>query len=444
MKIVIAGAGEVGTHLAKLLVEEDHDIVLLDDNEKKLNQLSSNYDILTVVGKPHLISDLKDSKVKGADLFIAVTPSESLNIVACQLAKTIGAVKTIARIDNREYLQQCNRDLFSKMGIDEMIYPEELASRDIRDLVSIVSYKKIIEFSDSKLILFAVRIKEDSVLRNRNFSKISKDMPDVRAVAVNRGCKTFIPYGRDSILLNDIVYFISKSKALPKLVADHNYNRASVKKVMILGGSRIGVKTANFLGEDYNIKIVDRDREQCNQVVEEVSHALVLHGDGSDLEFLKSEGIENVDAFVAVTGSDETNIVASHMARKLGVGRTIAEIENPDYVSFAETVGIGGVINKKRLAVGHIHRHTINADISQINNIVGTEAEVFEITLGKKALITKKSLSDITLPENLTIGGYIRDGKGHIADGETKLVEGDKVIIVAIPSGIKEIAKYFR
>ncbi len=444
MKIVIAGAGEVGTHLAKMLSRDDHDIVLFDEGQEKLSTISSTLDVLTITGGALSFSDLKETDVENSDLFIAVTPYEDRNIVACQLAKHLGTKKTVARIDNQEFLFPQNRDFFTSIGIDELIYPEHLAAKEIIAHIRQTSTRQIFEFSGGKLVLFAVKIRENASLLNIPLRDLTHELENFRVVAISRESETIIPHGDDIIQKYDLVFFVSRPTMVESILQMAGKEKFVVKNVMILGGSRIGMKTALRLGESFNIKIIEINKERSLKVAEKVSHALVINGDGRDLELLRSEGIEQMDAFVAVTGNSEANILACQMAKKMGVRRTIAEVENIDYIDFAEKIGIGGVINKKLLAASYIYRYTMNAEVSHVKCLTASDAEALEFIVKEGSKVTKCQLKDLEFPKEATIGGYIRSGQGYIANGQTQIMAGDKAVVFTRPTALKKLSKYFK
>lgn len=444
MKIVIAGAGEVGTHLAKMLSKDDHDIVLFDEGKDKLNTISSTLDVMTVSGGALSIGDLMETGVQSCDLFIAVTPYEDRNIVACQLAKHLGAKKTIARIDNQEFLFPQNHAFFTSIGIDELIYPEHLAAKEIVEHIKMTTTRQIFEFSGGKLVLFALKIRENASLLNIPLHDLTHELENFRVVAISRDSATIIPHGNDIIQKDDLVFFVSRPTMVESILQRAGKEKFIVKNVMILGGSRIGMKTAIRLGDHYNIKIIEINKERSLKVAEKVSHALVINGDGRDLELLKSEGIEQMDAFVAVTGNSEANILTCQLAKKMGVRRTISEVENIDYIDFAEKIGIGGVINKKLLAASYIYRYTMNADVSHVKCLTASDAEALEFIVREGSKVTKCILKDLDFPKEATIGGYIRHGQGYIASGDTLIQAGDKAVVFTRPDALKKLSKYFK
>jgi trk system potassium uptake protein len=444
MKVVIAGAGEVGTHLARMLSKENHDIVLIDEDSQKLDKIANQIDLLAFTGAANSIKDLKDAGASKADLFIAVTPFESRNVLACILAKDGGAGKTLARINNAEYLRKINKPKFTELGVDELIYPETLAAKEIVASVKQPGARVTHEFSGGKLILLGIKIRENAEIVNKNLIEVGSISENFRAVAITRGDDTIIPHGKDMILVGDIVYFVTTKQHMDELYQRTGKKSFGVKNIMLLGGSRIAQKTIEKLDDQFNIKIVDYNKERCQMLADKFTDVLVINGDGRNLELLREEGIENMDAFVAVTGNSETNILTCQLAKKMGVRRTVAEVENIDFISLAEQVGIGSVINKKFIAASFIYRFSMSSEITNIRCLNSTEAEAVEITAKAGSKVTTRLVCELDFPSDAKIGGIIRDNHGYIVKGDTQILEGDKVVIFALPSAIKKIDKFFR
>ena len=357
MKIIIAGAGAVGTHLAKLLSREKQNITLMDDNEERLSALSSNFDLMTIVASPTSIKGLEEVGTKDADLFIAVTPDESRNMTACMLASNLGAKKTVARIDNYEYLLPRNKEFFHKLGVDSLIYPEMLAAKEIVSSIRMSWVRQWWEFYGGALILIGTKMREKAEILDVPLYKLGGPNLPYHVVAIKRGNETLIPRGDDAIRLNDIVYFTTTRKFLPyvrKITGKEDY--VDVRNVMIMGGSRIAVRTAQYVPDYMQVKIVDNDLNRCNRLTELLDdRTMIINGDGRDMDLLVEEGLKNTEAFVALTGNSETNILACLAAKRMGVSKTVAEVENIDYIGMAESLDIGSVINKKMITVRHIY-----------------------------------------------------------------------------------------
>ena len=445
MKIIIAGAGNVGTHLAKLLSREKQDIILMDDDEEKLTALSSNFDLLTVTASPSSISGLKEVGVKEADLFIAVTPDESRNMTACMLATNLGAKKTVARIDNYEYLLPKNKEFFQKLGVDSLIYPEMLAAKEIVSSMRMSWVRQWWEFCGGALILIGTKMREKAEILNIPLYELGGPNIPYHVVAIKRGTETIIPRGDDVIKLHDIVYFTTTRKYIPyirKIAGKEDY--ADVRNVMIMGGSRIAVRTAQYVPDYMQVKIVDNDINRCNRLTELLDDkTMIINGDGRDMDLLIEEGLKNTEAFVALTGNSETNILACLAAKRMGVEKTVAEVENIDYIGMAESLDIGTVINKKMIAASHIYQMMLDADVSNVKCLTFANADVAEFTVPAGAKITKHFIKDLGLPKGTTIGGMIRNGEGVLVTGDTLIQPGDHVVVFCLSMMIKKIEKLF-
>ena len=444
MKVVIAGAGEVGTHLARMLINEDHDITLLDDSAEKLAKISSEVDLLSITGSAHSFDDLKRTGLAKADLFIAVTPFEERNVLACSMAKYLGVGRTIARINNSEYLRENYKTKLSRLGIHELIYPESLAAKEIVASVKQTGTRQLIEFSNGKLLLMGIKVRENAHILNKTFEELSQNYDYILVVAINREGKTIIPKGSDFIQDGDIVFFITSRSDQQKVFELTGKKLFGVRNIMFLGGSRIAQKAIEKLGDQYRIKVIEASRERCEHIADKFENALVINGDGRNVNLLKEEGIDKMDAFVATTGNSETNILSCHLAKSFGVKRTVAEVENLAYMGLAENMDIGSIVNKKLNAASYIYRFTLNAEISKVKCLTASDAEVFEFIAKPNAKITQRPIKNLGFPEEAKIGGIIRDENAFIANGETEIQEGDKVVVFTLPSGIKKIEKFFK
>lgn len=444
MKIVIVGAGEVGTHLAKMLSREDHDIVLLDDDTEKLNRLSSQVDLLTITGYANSFKDLKDAGVSKADLLIAVTPYEERNIMASVMAKDMGALQTVARINNGEYLEEKYKEKLRNLGVDELIYPESLAGKEVASSVKQVGTRQLIEFSGGKLILMGIKIRENAPVLNKTFEELSYIESEIRAVAINRENKTIIPHGHDYVRTGDIIFFITTRNFQNKVFEMTGKEIFPVRNIMILGGSRIAQKTVERLGDHYNIKIIETDKIRSQKIADRFENILVINGDGRNLDLLKEERIERMDAFIAVTGNSETNILSCHMAKTMGVKRTVAEVENIDFMGIAESMDIGSLINKKLIAASYIYKYTLGAEVAQSKCLTASDAEVFEFIVKEDSKITQAPIAQLDFPTDATIGGIVRGQMAFVAKGDSQVQAGDKVVVFVLPSAIRKLEKFFK
>ncbi len=443
MKIIIAGAGEVGTHLAKLLARENFDILLLDEDPARIKDLEASYDLLTHAGSPTSISTLTEAGVNGVDLFIAVTPLESVNMTACMLANNLGAKKTLARINNYEYLLPKNKEFFEKLGVNYLIYPEVLAAKEIVESLRTNWLRQNLSFCNNALILLGIKVRTNAQILNTKFNTGFFDNENFRVVSIKRGAKTIIPVGSDQILANDIVYFMTTPNNLESVRKKAGKEDLQIKNIMILGGSKIAQKTLQSLPNNYNVKLIESDKQKSYSLAEKFNNTLIINCDGRNIEVLKEEGIEDVDAFVAVTPNSETNILACLAAKRLGVRKTIAEVENIDYIMLAESMDIGTVINKKMIAASYIYQLTLDADVLNVTTLTSADAEVVEFVAKAGSKITRSKIKDLRLPDQVNIGGFVRDGKGSIVNGNTVIMPNDHVIVFCISSAIRKIENYF-
>ncbi|GAB4314931.1 MAG: Trk system potassium transporter TrkA [Bacteroidales bacterium] len=445
MNIVIAGDGEVGFHLAKMLHDENHDITIVDPHEELLKMLESNTDLLTITGDSTSVSVLHKARVDKADLLISVLHDETTNIVTCSIGKKLGAKRTIARINNTEYLIPENRKIFHEMGIDELVCPESLAADEIIALLKQTAATEIYNFSHGRLALFLIKLDENALVLNKTLNEIATEHSQLafRAVAIHRDGKTIIPQGNDKFLLNDLAYVITKPDGIGHLMKLGGKQQIEVNDIMIAGGGRIGRKTASRLEKHLNIKLIEYDSARSQLLANELENTLVINGDARDVELLHEEGIQNTDAFIAVTDSSETNILTCLHATKLGVKRTIALVENLDYIDISQNIGINTIINKKLITASYIVRFTMNAEVTSIKCLSGIDAEVLELVARPGSKVTRKPIKKLDVPEGAIIGGIVRGKTSFIATGDFQIEENDHVVVFALPKAIRKVGKLF-
>jgi trk system potassium uptake protein len=445
MRIIIAGAGEVGTHLAKMLSNENHEIILIDPEESRLKPIDNSLDVLTHEGSATSVKMLQDSMVKKTDLFIAVTHSEDTNITSSILAKRFGAIKTIARIDNIDYLEPSTLEFFKSIGIDSLIYPELIAAREVLGLLHETGATDFMEFSGGKLAMYVQKLDEKAPILNKSLQEISvsHSTDKYRAVAIKRAGQTIIPRGNEHFQLGDLVYVISTHEGIDEMMKTSGKENFEAKSIMILGGSRIGKHVALYMQKGCEVKLIDYDIKKCEDLAEILDNTLIINGDGRNVDLLEQEGITKMDAFIAVTGNSETNILSCLLAKKMGVKKTIAEVENMEYINLAENTGIDTIINKKISAASRIFRHTTNPNVTQVKYMTGTDAEILEFNVPASAKITKGTLRSLEFPKDAIVGGGTRDGVPFIATGDTILKANDKVVVFTLPSAYEKLSKYF-
>ena len=444
MKILIAGAGAVGTHLAKLLGQENHDITLMDEDKDRLAIIRDNSDVLTYVGKCTSLNDLTNAGTGGADLYIGVTPEESTNITSCMLASNLGAKKTLARIDNYEYLLPKNSDFFEKLGIHSMIYPELIAAREIAMSLKKPWTRFWWELCNGTVILAAAKVRENAPIVNKYLYELMEENKRFHLVAIKRNNTTLIPRGNDQVLPNDIIYFTSLRKHIDNLSELLGKKSFETKKVMFMGGSRITMRTIQQLPQNISVKIIEKDRERAEMLVEMAPpNVTVFVEDGRNSEFLLREGITETDAFLALTANSEANILGCMMAKQYGVKKTVAEVENLDYISMAERFDIGTVINKKLIAASKIYELLLKADASNIKSLTIADANVGEVTAKPNSKVTKKLIKNLNLPSDITFGALIRNGEPMLVDGDTLIEPYDQVVVFFLNKSLKSIESLF-
>ena len=445
MKIVIAGAGEMGSHLAKMLSGNGHDITVIDSDQKLLADVASLADVITVEGDSTTFAVLRKASVRRCDLFIAVNHIENDNVVAAMLAKQLGAKKSIARIDNNEYLEPNNKEIFIEMGIDYLFYPEKVAAREVINLLGHTSTTEYVDFSSGKLSLVVFRLEPASSLIGRELTGFSEDDAPLsyRTVAITRAGQTIIPRGGERFAEGDTVYVIARQDAVKEVMEFSGQTNVRIKNMMILGGSRIGVRIAMELQEEVNIKLIDYNADKAYRLAELLDKTLIINEDGRNTEAMLEEGLANMDAFVAVTGRSETNILTAMLAKRMGVKKVIAEVENMNYINLAESIGIDTIINKKLVTASNIFRFTMSTDVQAIKCLMGSDAEVLEFIVKPNSPATKNRLRDLGLPEDVIVGGIVRGDKVFIAVGSTEINAYDRVVVFAMPASVARIGTFF-
>ncbi|KUL20081.1 MAG: hypothetical protein XE13_0119 [Proteiniphilum sp. 51_7] len=444
MKILIAGAGAVGTHLAKLLGQENHDITLMDGNKDRLSIIRDNTDVLTFVGNCTSLKDLTEAGISGSDLYIGVTPEESKNITSCMLASNLGAKKTLARIDNYEYLLPKNTEFFEKLGIHSMIYPELIAAREIAMSLKKPWTRFWWELCNGTVILAAAKVRDNAPIVHKYLYELMEENKRFHLVAIKRDNTTLIPRGNDQVLPNDIIYFTSLRKYVDTLSEMLGKKSFETKKIMFMGGSRITMRTIQQLPQNINIKIIEKDRERAEMLVEMApSNVTVFVEDGRNTDFLLREGIGDTDAFLALTANSEANILGCMMAKQYGVKKTVAEVENLDYISMAERFNIGTVINKKLIAASKIYELLLKADASNIKSLTIADANVGEVIAKPNSKVTKKLIKNLNLPSEITFGAIIRNGEPMLVDGDTLIEPYDQVVVFFLNKSLKNIESLF-
>lgn len=444
MKIVIAGAGDMGTHLAKMLSGNGHDITVADVDPKALAEVGSLVDVETTEGDTTQFSVLRKAGVRKCDLFIAVRSVENDNILSAVMAKQLGARKAIARVDSNEYLEPNSKEIFIDMGIDYLFYPEQIAAREVINLLGHTSTTEYMDFAAGKLSLVAFKLELTSPLLGRKVIEEGADEDlEYRTVAIVRDSRTIIPGPEVRYEEEDMVYIIARHHATQSVVELSGNSQVDIRNMMILGGSRIGVRIANELQNKINVKLVDYNADKAYRLAEMLDKTLIINEDGRDTEAMLEEDIAGMDAFVAVTGRSETNILAAMLAKRMGVKKVIAEVENINYISLAESIGVDTIINKKLVTASNIFRFTMTTDVQAIKCLTGSQAEVLEFIVKPNSPATKHPIEELGLPEDTMIGGVVRGDRVFIAVGSTQINAFDRVVVFAMPDSIMRVAEFF-
>lgn len=446
MKIIIAGAYAIGTYLAKLLSRNNQDIILMDESLEKLEKLGSDFDLMTMNASCASITTLKEAGAESADLFIAVTPDENKNMTSCMIAKALGTKKTVAKVDNYEYVAPDLNGFFERLGISSIIYPELLAAKDINNGLKMSWVRQRWDVHDGALVMLGIKLRETCEILNKPLKDISGPDDPYHVVAIKRDGDTIIPGGNDELKLYDMAYFMTTRQYIPfirKIVGKEHY--VDVKNVMVMGGGRTAVRAVKTMPEYMNVKIIEANEQRCDRLNEllDDDRALIIHGDGRDVSLLQEEGIRSTQAFVALTGNAETNILACLTAKRMGVRKTVAMVENEDYVNMAESLDIGTIINKKAIAAGHIYQMMLDANVHNVRFLMNANADVAEFIPQEGSKITQKAVKDMRLPYGMTIGGLVRNGEGYLVSGNTRINAGDSVMVFCHSINMKKIENLF-
>lgn len=443
MKIVIAGAGEVGSHLAKLLSTEDQDITLIDRDSDKLSVLDANYNLLTVAGNPTSFATLREANVGTCDLFIAVTPYETDNTVACAMAKSFGAKRTVARIDSYEYMDPRNSDFVKRIGIDRVIYPEYLAAAEIITALRHSWARNWFELYDGEIILVGVRLRSKARFCGMQLKDLATLSHHFHISAIRRNHETIIPGGFDTMQEDDILYITTKREYIDELLELTGKVNQKIRRVLVMGGSKIAVRLANMMDDKFRLTIIDNDLERCRKLPQLCPDCDIIYGDGRDIDTLADAGIDEMDAFISLTASSETNILTCLTAKELGIKKTVAEVENIQFISQAEGLNIGTIINKKLLSSSTIFQMMIDSDSSNARCLALADAEVAELEVKVGSKLTKAPVKDLRLPRDITLGGLIRDGRGMLISGMTRIQPGDHVLTFCLAGAIRKVERLF-
>lgn len=449
MKIIVVGAKAIGSHLAKLLSHDNESVTLVDEDGERLSEIANNFDILTFQGLPCSYRTMREVGVGNADLFIAVTSSENQNVQACIMAKAMGAKKTVAKVDSREYTDEEVFEFYKSLGLNSIIYPEMLAANEIISGLKMSWVRQRWDVHDGALVMLGIKLREECTILGKPLRELCGPADPYHVVAIMRHGETIIPGGNDTLELYDMAYFMTTKQYIPyirKIVGKEHY--ADVKNVMIMGGGKTAVRTIKVLPPYMKAKIIEVDEHRCEEMHDLIGESvgdkcLIINGDGRDLSLLNEEGIMNTQAFVALTGNSETNILTCLAAKRLGVRKTVAVVENIDYVTMAESLDIGTIINKKTIAASHIYQMMLDANVMNVHFLTSANADVVEFVAAADSHVTRKPVKELNLPKGMTIGGIVRDGVGMLVSGNTQMQSGDSVVVFTHNANMKQVERLF-
>ena len=445
MDIVIAGDGEVGLHLAEALVRDNHNITIVDPHEELLKMVESHSDVMTITGDSTSTSVLRRANVSRSDLVISVLHDERVNLLTAIIAKKLGAKKVIARVNTMENLSPEVWRMYQDLGIDGLLSPEDIAAQEIISLLKQNASLETYDFSGGKLQLFMVKLESEAEIIGKSVEEVSEQYQhiDFRIAAIHRRQNTFIPQDDTVFQLADMVYVVTKPHAIKDIIKLSGKKQIIVHNVMIVGGGRVGRITAKRLENDLNIKILENNKDRCTDLTNILSKALVVNADARNLDILEEEGIANVDAFIAVTDNTETNILTCLQAKAFGVKKTIALVENIDYIDISQNIGIDSIINKKLIAASYMVRYTLGAKVSSMKCLSGIDADIVEFEVRQGSAVTRKMIGKLPMPSDAIICGIVRDGESYIATEEFEIQTDDRVVVLALPNAIPAVERLF-
>jgi trk system potassium uptake protein TrkA len=446
MRIVIIGVGEVGFHVAKALSQEDFDITVIDNDPKKCRRASEHLDVIVVQGNGASPKNLVEANVDKADYVFALTRIDEVNLIASQQARQLGANKVIARLRNQQYSDAGSIIKPEKFGIDLVIHPEKEACTEIVRLVEHPYATRVMDFEGGRLKMIGIRISHCSQIVGRSVREICDDKKEIKfgIVSVIRGNKTIVPWGDFIFEPNDRAYFIIKTKNLEELLKILDISNQRSNRIMIFGGEKIGYSIAELLQKKKSIRLIDNRREKSEHIAASLSDTMVINADGTDLEFLKSENIQEVESFIAVTSDEKTNILSGILAHQLGVKQTIIHINTTEYLPILEEIGIGAIVSKNMATVNKIIRK-IYSDKTETDLIAFEEMDVDVIELQPQpgSKVTQKPLEEIDFPSDSIVGVINHHGNLSIARGNSIITEEDTVLVFAKTIVIPKIRSIF-
>ncbi len=446
MNIIITGDSEIALHLAELLSGENHNVTLVAPSKTFLKLIEAHSDLLTLVGDSTSIQVLKNANVRRADLLISAHYDARLNLLTGLLAKKLGAKKCIAKVNEPEYLTDRCKELYKELGIDYLVSPEKIAADEIANLLTNTAAAEIFDFSGEKLSLMLVKLEKEAPVIGKSLKEIAEEFEGLkyRAVSIHRRARTIIPKGGDVFREGDLAYVVTKPSGIEHLLELSGKKRFDINHVMIVGGGAVGSQAALALEKKFNVKLFEMDPDRASELTDILQSTLVINGDARHIQLLESESVSMMDAFVSVTDNSETNILTCLLARRYGVKKTIALVENIDFIEISQSIGIDTIINKKLATASYIIRFTMTAEVLSTKCLTSVDAEVFEFVAKPGSRITKKPINKLKFPKQAIIGGVIRNDEGHIARGDMQVEVGDRVVVFALPEAFDGVDRMFQ
>jgi trk system potassium uptake protein TrkA len=446
MNILIVGAGEVSFHLAKRLSAEKHNITVLERDLEKAQHAEEHLDAMVIVGSGSSLEDLKNANIKQADVFVGLSNFDEVNLLGCRFAQKLNVSHKIARIRNPEYTQPDFILSHEEMGVDLLIHPERETANAIVRLIRQSSATGVVEFAGGKIQLLGIRLERNSPILGKPLKEFWHAFGNLsaRIVAIKRKEITLIPSGNEILVAGDQIFVICEKSLIPTIVHITGKKDVSIQNIMILGGGLIGQFVAESLEDHINIKVIEARSDKSEKIANRLKKTLVIHGDGTDIDLLATEGILDMDAFISVTGDDETNIICTLIASHLKVPRTIALVNKTEYLPITATIGMDAVVSKQLLTVNAILRFIRRSTLESVASIPGLDAEIIEIIPREGSKITKKPLKSLHFQPSAILGAVIRNNDVIIPAGDTQIQTGDRVVVFSLPKAIAEVENLFK
>lgn len=443
MKITIVGAGRVGVHLSKYFADEQQDVYLVDNDPKHLTMLESDFNLRTYCGEPTDFETLRDANSEEADIFVAVTANTPENLVACSMAKSMGAKRTIARVDKFNYIMPANEQVIRRMGVDHVVFPDYLAAQSIISSLDYPWCKDRSEFENGCIIMVAIDVRQESPIQGMMLKDLFGQSRRLHISAMRRNHKTLIPHGDDKILTGDTLYITATSEGVGKIMELLGITPSTVKRIIIMGGSSVSELIARKAGRRFDITIVEKDMDRCRRLMETCPDSDIICGDGSELDVLEEAGIRRCDAFIALTDNTESNILSCLTVEDLGVTKNIIEVEKEQLIDKAESFNVDTIINKPIITANAIFQLILDSQVDSTKCFVLPDADVARIIVKSESYLTQAKVMDLKLPRELTLAGLIRNGKGEMVTGSTQFLPGDIAIVFCLAGSLKKVEKLF-